>query len=132
MSRSILIALLLFVLTSAAASVAAATGAALFQQHCASCHGADRLGLSGPALLPGNLQRLQKPQAGAAIANGLPASQMPAFGQTLSTQQIDTLVNYIYTPPAQAPAWGAEQIRASRRILSPELLEPGAVYLMGF
>jgi mono/diheme cytochrome c family protein len=129
MSRSILIALLLFVLTSAAASVAAATGAALFQQHCASCHGADRLGLSGPALLPGNLQRLQKPQAGAAIANGLPASQMPAFGEKLAASEIGALVDYIYTPLATMPTWDAAQINASHQILNPALLEPGAAQL---
>jgi mono/diheme cytochrome c family protein/DNA-binding beta-propeller fold protein YncE len=125
----LLFALLSFTLSAAGASPFEPSGPELFQQHCATCHGADRLGLTGPALLPGNLVRLKQPQAMAAIANGLPASQMPAFGQTLSTQQIDTLVNYIYTPPAQAPAWGAEQIRASRRILSPELLEPGAAAL---
>ena len=34
----------------------------LFQQHCASCHGQQRLGGMGPALLPDNLSRLRKPQ----------------------------------------------------------------------
>ena len=31
----------------------------VYQTHCASCHGADRLGGAGPALLPGNLARLR-------------------------------------------------------------------------
>jgi len=30
----------------------------LFETHCAQCHGADRLGAIGPALLPQNLKRL--------------------------------------------------------------------------
>ena len=30
----------------------------LYETHCARCHGVDRLGLIGPALMPGNLQRL--------------------------------------------------------------------------
>ena len=32
-----------------------------YQANCASCHGADRLGGIGPALLPENLSRLKKP-----------------------------------------------------------------------
>src|SRR5210317_2046077 len=117
MSKPFLIAVMLCVLAPGPASAAEDSGEALFQRHCASCHGADRLGLSGPALLPGNLGRVKKEQAAEAITNGLPASQMPAFGQTLSPDQIAGLVNYIYTPPAQTPTWEDEQIRASRRIL---------------
>ncbi|HMV00222.1 MAG TPA: cytochrome C oxidase Cbb3, partial [Rhodocyclaceae bacterium] len=33
----------------------AADAPANFKQHCAACHGADRLGGIGPALLPENL-----------------------------------------------------------------------------
>ena len=36
---------------------------ALYQQHCAVCHGPGRLGLTGPALLPESLARLRKPEA---------------------------------------------------------------------
>ena len=35
----------------------------LYDTHCASCHGADRLGGIGPALLPENLSRLKQPEA---------------------------------------------------------------------
>ncbi len=129
MSKPLLFAVMLCMLAPGPASAADDSGEALFQRHCASCHGADRLGLSGPALLPGNLGRVKKAQAAEAIANGLPASQMPAFGQTLSTDQIAELVSYIYTPPAQTPTWDSEQIRASRRILNPGLTEPGAADL---
>ncbi len=93
---------------------AAPDAAPLFRQHCAECHGADRLGGSGPALLPENLHRLRRNKAGGVIANGLPATRMPAFANKLSPQQIQALVDYIYTPPEQTPVWGAEQIRASR------------------
>ena len=34
-----------------------------YQTHCAACHGADRLGGMGPALLPENLSRLKKAEA---------------------------------------------------------------------
>ena len=70
-------------LLAGAASGGAAQGAetaeapTLYRTHCAACHGADRLGGSGPALLPENLTRLKRPKAAKAIAKGLPASQMP-------------------------------------------------------
>ncbi|MEK9797209.1 MAG: c-type cytochrome, partial [Alphaproteobacteria bacterium] len=52
-------------------------GRILYQQHCAACHGDDRLGQIGPALLPENLRRLRKKSASATIAKGRPATQMP-------------------------------------------------------
>ena len=51
----------------------------LYQQHCASCHGNDRLGSIGPALLPENLKRLRKKNAVDVISNGRVATQMPAI-----------------------------------------------------
>jgi len=86
----------------------------LFRQHCAACHGADRFGGSGPALLPSNLERLGKPAAEQVIAQGRLATQMPAFADRLSTEDIKSLVGYIYAEPAEPPVWGLEQIRNSR------------------
>jgi mono/diheme cytochrome c family protein/DNA-binding beta-propeller fold protein YncE len=97
------------------ASAAAPQGAdALYQVHCASCHGPDRLGGQGPALLPQNLHRLRPKAAAETIADGRPATQMPAFGQVLDPGQIQSLVDYVFTEPAVAPEWGLAQIRASR------------------
>ena len=64
-------------------------GQIVFQQHCAACHGDDRLGRIGPALLPENLKRLRKKKALKVIANGRPATQMPAFGQTLNKRSAE-------------------------------------------
>ena len=89
---------------------------ALFNQHCASCHGADRLGGMGPALLPENLKRLRKAQAVKVIANGRSASQMPAFADKLQPPQIQALADYIYTPLARIPVWGMQEIRQSHLI----------------
>jgi mono/diheme cytochrome c family protein len=99
---------------------------AIYQQHCAACHGADRLGGVGPALLPENLKRLRKKKAVRVIAKGRAATQMPGFGETLSEQQIAALTSYIYTPLGNVPEWGAEQIRASRIVHNPELVEGDA------
>ncbi|MBA56807.1 MAG: cytochrome C oxidase Cbb3 [Pseudomonadales bacterium] len=85
----------------------------LFQQHCASCHGQQRLGGMGPALLPENLSRLRKNNAIEVIGNGRAATQMPAFKDTLNPDQIQALADYIYQPPASEPQWTLEDMQTS-------------------
>ena len=85
----------------------------VYQQHCAACHNAKRLGGMGPALLPGNLKRLRKKAAHAVIRDGRVATQMPAFGKTLSTAEIDALVDYIYTPSQERLGWSLDDMLAS-------------------
>ena len=108
-----------------ATAVAAQTAdpTALFSTHCAACHGADRLGGSGPALLPENLERLRKPAAAETIARGRAATQMAGFGDKLSSGDVGALVEYIYAPPARKPAWGEAEIAASR----VEYVKPGSL-----
>ncbi len=84
-----------------------------YKQHCAECHGADRLGAMGPALLPENLGRLKQTEAASVIRDGRPATQMPAFREKLSDEQIARLAAFVYTPPAAPPRWGVEQMRRS-------------------
>ncbi|MFO1317578.1 MAG: cytochrome D1 domain-containing protein [Burkholderiales bacterium] len=88
-----------------------------YATHCAVCHGNDRLGGTGPALLPENLERLRKPAAADTIAKGRHATQMPAFADRLRPDEIDALVAYVYAPPAIRPAWGRPEIEASRVVL---------------
>jgi mono/diheme cytochrome c family protein len=97
---------------------------ALYQQHCAACHGDQRTGLMGPALLPESLERLRPAEALQVISNGRPATQMPAFGQQLSAGQVQALAAYIRTPVLPAPNWGDEDIRASRTFVAPAANEP--------
>ncbi len=94
----------------------------LYQQHCVSCHGKERLGGMGPALLPGNLSRLKPAQAIEVIANGRAATQMPAFKDTLDTTQIHSLIDYIYTEPKQTPSWTIKDMEASHITPQPERL----------
>ena len=96
-----------------AVSVAATPTDKLFATHCASCHGADRLGAIGPALLPENLERLRKPQIIQTISNGRAATQMPAFGQTLDEDEIQSLSDFILTAPGAVPKWRLQEINAS-------------------
>jgi len=86
----------------------------LFQKHCSSCHGADRLGGMGPALLPENLSRLRKPEAARMIRDSRPGVQMPPFGKLLSEKEIQELTELVYSPVVPAPRWGEAEIRASR------------------
>ena len=112
-----LIALGAAALAMAASPAQAGEGAApaqLYAQHCAACHGADRLGAMGPALLPENLARLRKPEALDVVRGGRPATQMPAFGALLDGAQIAALADWIYTPVVPAPRWSEADIRASR------------------
>ena len=98
----------------AATPAAAVDAGALYTTHCAACHGADRFGVMGPALLPESLERLRKPAASETIAKGRAATQMAGFSPALSKAEIDELVAYIYSPPATKPVWGEADIRASR------------------
>jgi cytochrome c553 len=93
---------------------AAADTPALYAERCASCHGADRLGAMAPALLPENLGRLKADQVAQVIAEGRPATQMPAFGKELSGEEIAALADFALTPLSEVTAWDADDIAASR------------------
>jgi DNA-binding beta-propeller fold protein YncE len=91
-----------------------ASASELYERHCASCHGANRLGGMGPALLPENLARLKKPEAARMIRDSRPGVQMPAFNPILTDGEVQALVELIYSPVVPAPRWGEAEIRASR------------------
>lgn len=70
--------------------------AAIFSSNCARCHGADRSGKNGPALLPDRLTK--DPSAyEATITNG--SGPMPTFGNRLSADEISALVEFILSAP---------------------------------
>jgi mono/diheme cytochrome c family protein len=52
----------------------------------------------GSALFPESLSRLKKHKAIGVIKNGRAATQIPAFAQTLSEEEISALVDFIYKP----------------------------------
>jgi cytochrome c553 len=105
-------------------ALAAGTGAeSLYAARCAECHGSDRLGGSGPALLPSNLGRLKPAKAATVISEGRVQTQMPGYGTELSAADIEALVAYIYEPPAVTPVWGSEEILLSYSLLA----EPGSL-----
>ncbi len=101
--------------------VAGETVTELFKTQCSSCHGAERLGAMGPALLPENLKRLKKNKASEVILNGRALTQMPAFKDKLNTEQINSLVDYIYTPLEKVPDWDMQNILGSQIIYEDAL-----------
>lgn len=123
---SALVGALLWLGVIAAASVHAASPEAekLYGAHCIACHGANRLGATGPALLPESFARLQKRDAAAVITNGRKGTQMPAFSGQLPADEITSLVEFIYSAPAIPPVWGEAEIRDSRRVLADPLNRP--------
>ncbi len=92
----------------------AAEPAALYQEHCAVCHGPDRLGITGPALFAENLERIRLPELVKVITEGRPATQMAGFAGKLETADIAALAKWITAPVLPAPAWSEAQMQASR------------------
>lgn len=112
--RTLLASLGLILALAGAAGASDLAPQAVYQQNCASCHGADRLGGMGPALMPESLERTRKPEALRTITEGRVATQMPGFKQQLGPEQLKALVDHLYTPVAEVPRWDAGEIRESR------------------
>ncbi len=117
---------LVALMIGAAPAAAEPDAAKLFAGHCAQCHGADRLGQLGPALLPENLGRLTGGRVISVIADGRTATQMPGFASALSKDEIAALATYIAKPLGSVPNWGPEEISGSRVIhaAAPALERP--------
>jgi nitrite reductase (NO-forming)/hydroxylamine reductase len=91
-----------------------------FLDSCAGCHGTDRRGATGPALLP---ERLSQPDEyyHDVITNGKPGTVMPPWGEQLSDEDITTLVGFIRSDTGEGPPqWTFDDIEASHEILVPE------------
>ncbi len=87
-----------------------------YAEHCASCHGENRLGGVGPALIPETLKRMRGPRVAAVIAEGRIATQMPAFSYELDALQIEELAGWLKSPLETDPEWGEADIMASRTL----------------
>lgn len=113
-------------LLAAAPAWAGEDPARLYTEHCAACHGGDRLGAIGPALLPENLGRIKPGEAEAVIADGRAATQMFGFRDKLSADDIKALAKYVMTQLPEVPAWGMEQIKGSHLVVTDPATLPKA------
>lgn len=100
-------------LACAVQAVHAADPATLYSQHCAACHGADRLGGMGPALLPESVERLRASELDSVLRDGRAATQMAGFSGTLAEPALQALARWLRTAPSAAPQWNEAAIRAS-------------------
>lgn len=100
----------------------------LYDQQCAGCHGRDRLGGTGPALIPETLSRLAGPAVANVVSNGRAATQMPGFGAMLSAADIAALATFIKSPLDKVPAWSATDIAASRSLSESYVAAPAPIF----
>lgn len=108
-----------------AGPAAAADPAGTYAAHCAACHGADRLGGTGPALVPETLTRMRGPAVAEVIAHGRAATQMPGFAGTLSEAEIAALADYVTAPLDEIPDWTETEI-AGTLARNPDYRAPEA------
>lgn len=88
-----------------------------FLDSCAGCHGTDRRGATGPALLP---ERLSQPDEYYVdvILEGKPGTVMPPWNAQLSEADAQTLVDFIRSDTGQGPPqWTLEDVEASHEVL---------------
>ncbi len=98
-----------------------------FSDACGGCHGADRQGGVGPALIPGRLTSRDEFYFNT-IKNGRPGTIMPSWGNLgLTDQEIWGLVGYIFSQPEAATVrWEMEEIRGSLAALVDESTLPSS------
>jgi DNA-binding beta-propeller fold protein YncE/cytochrome c553 len=107
-----------FILAVVMAAPVSSDPVATYAEHCADCHGENRLGSTGPALIPQTLKRMRGPKVANVITNGRAATQMPSFAETLGEAEINALADYLKTPLAKVPAWDVAEIDDSREFNS--------------
>jgi len=81
-----------------------ATGEAIYSKHCSNCHHPERYGLSGPPLIPEYFGMKKEKELISIVANGLEATNMPAFKGLLTDDEIKEVVAFLKTP-ARTPRW---------------------------
>jgi nitrite reductase (NO-forming) / hydroxylamine reductase len=94
----------------------------VFFDRCAGCHGAQRGGATGPALLPETMTQRGVPYLQAIMFGGLPGG-MPDFGRQgiLDAEETTLLAHFLMLPPPEAPQISLEQIRESWHVfVAPE------------
>ncbi len=85
----------------------------VYRQRCASCHGERRFGGVAPPLLPEPLARKSDDALVRAIRDGLPATQMPAFGAQIDAAMAQQMVALLRSPTGPIE-WTREDVARSR------------------
>jgi mono/diheme cytochrome c family protein len=112
----LIVALLLASADGALAASPAGQAEGLYQERCASCHGARRYGGYAPPLIPQTLARKDDAALSQAIRAGLPNTQMGGFGHEVGEEQARSLVDLLREPVGEI-RWSAADVAASRSVL---------------
>jgi mono/diheme cytochrome c family protein len=93
---------------------------AAYLDSCSGCHGRDRRGATGPALLA---QRMSQDDAYYfdVIKNGKPGTIMPPWGHQYSDEEVSAMVAFIRSETeAEAERWTMEDVRATLTVINAE------------
>jgi cbb3-type cytochrome c oxidase subunit III len=90
-------------------SLPTASGDKLYGTLCAQCHGANGEGGSGPALAGSDLKNKTDQDIFDAISKGTPNTPMIAWGEILSADQVNQLVQFMRTLSGEGAAAAAPQ-----------------------
>jgi cytochrome c553 len=110
--RILLLTILAFAMLQGSAL---ASGAAVYAEHCASCHHRERWGLTGPPLLPEYFGMKKEAEISGVISEGLPATNMPAFKGKLTSNEVKEVTAFIRTKAA-APEWSMSEMLSTRKM----------------
>jgi len=86
-------------------------GKELYNTNCAVCHHKDRIGLTGPPLIPAFLKKMKIKHLISKIRNGFPQTLMPKY-EFLKTYELLAIARYIKSPVGEF-SWGKEEIKNS-------------------
>ncbi len=88
------------------------TGKQLYIENCASCHKINRIGETGPPLIPSLLRKYKVPILAKMIKNGFPQTLMPSFNH-LDSNSLFLLAKYIKSQIDENISWGENEINNS-------------------
>lgn len=102
-------------------------GADIFFRQCAGCHGALRVGATGPPLQPKDMQQRGTAVLEAIITNGLPGG-MPPWGKAgfLSPDEVSLMARFLQMEPPEPPGLDMDEIKESWDLKVPVADRPTA------
>ncbi len=90
---------------------------AFYTDTCSGCHGVNRKGATGPALLPDRLTSSDEYYLGI-IKDGKPGTVMPSYGRILSDDEIQIVIDFIRSQPESGVSrWTLDDIRDSLEVV---------------
>lgn len=117
LNRAVLAGAIAFLLSSATALAASDNLDAIYQNNCASCHGADYGGYLAPAINATTLKGRSPTALRTIVMAGSFDTLMPPFYGKLSDDEIRGVIKHLQATPKQPnPAWTIDDMKKSLRV----------------